>query len=173
MQNDDTTIFSLGEQAAELAALLSDVGISGMSKKQAVTMIKSMNLLDRIAKTLGKFESTQTGELVAKAGNHALAMRIHSATIRGVAGAEMIENLCDAVIARHLNGNQPAVLVVAEDMTVGEGMIMLGCNSLAEFSRQLGCSLTSIQSWKAAGYMTKPWADKVRKLYRGQQVRAA
>ena len=77
-------------------------GFHGMSNAQADIVVRMGKLLDLAAKALAGFEKTVTGQIIAKASNHALAMRMHGATLRGVAGAELLEDLCDAVIARHL-----------------------------------------------------------------------
>jgi len=175
MQNDHITLSGFGEQADDLMTEMAAAGFHGMSDAQADIVVRMGKLLDLAANALAGFEKTVTGQMIAKASNHALAMRMHGATLRGVAGAELLEDLCDAAIAKHLGQPVPLAVVaeVPEDMTVEDAMHLLLCDTFAALARELDTSLTSIKKWRAAGRMTTPWANKVRGLYREMQVRSA
>lgn len=168
MQNDHTTIFEIAEEADDLMTEMAAAGFHGMSDAQADIVVRMGKLLDRAAKALVGFEKTVTGQMVAKAANHALAMRMHGATLRGVAGAELLEDLCDAVIAKHLGPPVPLAVAaeVPEDMTVDDAMHLLRCDSFAALARSISCSMTSIKVWKRQGRITTPWANKIRRFYR-------
>jgi len=168
VQNDHTTIFEIAEEADDVMTEMAAAGFHGMSNAQADIVVRMGKLLDRAAKALAGFEKTVTGQMIAKASNHALAMRMHGATLRGVAGAELLEDLCDAVIAKHLG--QPVTLAVVaevpEDMTVDDAMHLLRCDSFAALARSINCSMTSIKFWRRQGRITTPWANKIRRFYR-------
>lgn len=175
MQDDFTTLSAFGEQADDLMTEMAAAGFHGMSNAQADIVVRMGKLLDRAAKALAGFEKTVSGQMVAKASNHALAMRMHGATLRGVAGAELLEDLCDAAIAKHLGQPVPLAVIaeVPEDMTVEDAMHLLRCDSFAALARSIDCSLTSIKKWRNAGRMTTPWANRVRRFYRERQEQAA
>lgn len=101
MQNDDTTIFNFGEQADDLMQRMAAAGFSGMTGEQADIVVDMGRLLDFAARKFSRFTARQESDLVERAANHALAMRMHGATLRGVKGAEMLEDLADAVVGRY------------------------------------------------------------------------
>jgi len=176
MQSNHTTIFEIGEQADDLMTEMAAAGFHGMSDAQADIVVRMGRLLDRAARAIGSFEKTKTGQMVAKASNHALAMRMHGSTLRGITGAEMLEDLCDAVLAKHLN-NPPApldrVVEIPEDMSVEDAMHLMRCDSFAALARELSVSMTSIKVWRRAGRITTPWANNIRRMYRSRMERAA
>jgi len=176
MQSDHTTIFEIGEQADDLMTEMGAAGFHGMSDAQADIVVRMGRLLDRAARAISGIENTKAGQLVNRAANHALAMRMHGATLRGVSGAEMLEDLCDAVLAKHLN-NPPVplaqVVEVPEDMSVEDAMRLMRCESFAALARELSVSMTSIKVWRRAGRITTPWVNKIRRMYRSRMERAA
>lgn len=180
MKNDDITISEFGEAADDVMTEMTAAGCYGMTDAQADIVARMTRLLDKAAKIIGGVvDSGETGKLINKAANHALAMRTHGATLRGVTGAEMLEDLCDAAIGRHLQAVAAAALAakaktdIENRMTVEEAMTMLDCRSYASFSDILDCSLTTVKNWRSRGRVPADWADRVRIIYRGMKVRAA
>ncbi len=178
MQSDHTTIFEIGEQADDLMTEMGAAGFHGMSDAQADIVVRMGRLLDRAARAISGLENTKTGQLINRAANHALAMRMHGSTMRGVTGAELLEDLCDAVIGIQLEATAAATAAKAaktkEDddrMTVEKAMEMLGCRTFAEFFRTMDCSETTVKNWRSRGRLPDQWVERVRVLYRGMQVR--
>lgn len=180
MQNDDTTVFSFGERADELMTALSATGLRGMSAAQADLVVEMGKLLDFAAR---RFESAQENAwpkmaaIINRAANHALAMRMHGATLRGVAGAEMIEDLCDIAIGHYIIEKPAVVEIVVEPeepgMTVEEAMTMVKATSRRHFAALLECGSSTIKYWENNGRIAD-WAKvKAETLYRGMQVREA
>ena len=152
-------------------------GFHGMSNAQADIVVRMGKLLDRAAKALAGFEKTVTGQIIAKASNHALAMRMHGATLRGASGAALLEDLCDAAMGRQIEAAASAAIAAkvkeGDRMTVEEAMTMLECQSYAGLAKILECSDTTVKNWRSRGRLPVPWMDKVSALYREMQVRSA
>ena len=180
IKNDDITISEFGEAADDVMTEMTAAGCYGMTAAQAEIVARMTRLLDKAAKIInGVIEGGESGKLISKAANHALSMRIYGATLRGIAGAELLEDLCDAAIGRHLQAVAAAALAakaktdIENSMTVEEAMTMLDCRSYAAFSDILDCSLTTVKNWRSRGRVPADWAEKVRSIYRGMKVRAA
>lgn len=179
MQDDDTTVFSFGERADELMTALSATGLRGMSAAQADLVVEMGKLLDFAARRfsfVARLPGPQARALISKAANHALAMRCHNATLRGVAGAEMIEDLCDIAMGRYIIEKPAVVEIVVEPeepgMTVEEAMTMVKATSQRHFAALLECGSSTIKYWKNNGRIAN-WAKvKVETLYRGMGVAA-
>lgn len=180
MQSNDTTIANFGEQADDLITEMAAAGMHGMSTAQADIVVRMGVMLDFAAR---RFEAAQENAgpkmaaIINRAANHALAMRCHNATLRGVAGAEMIEDLCDIAMGRYIIEKPAAVEIVVgpEDpgMTVEEAMMMVKATSQRHFAALLECGSSTIKYWKNNGRIAD-WAKvKVEALYRGMQVREA
>ena len=181
MQNDHITISEFGEAADDVMTEMAAAGFHGMSDAQADIVVRMGKLLDKAAKIIGGIAlpalPKESAQLINRAANHALAMRMHGATIRGAAGAALLEDLCDAAMGRQIEAAASAAIaakVKEEDrMTVEEAMTMLECQSYAGFAKMLECSDTTVKNWRSRGRLPGPWMDKVSALYRGMQVRAA
>ena len=178
MQNDDTTIFEIAEEADDVMTEMAAAGFDGMTNAQADIVVRMGKLLDKAAKIIGGIAlPKESAQLINKAANHALAMRMHGATLRGAAGAALLEDLCDAAMGRQIEAAASAAIAAKakeEDrMTVEEAMTMLECKTYADFFRLMDCSETTVKNWRSRGRLPGPWMDKVRALYRGMQVRAA
>lgn len=179
MQNDDTTIFSFGERADELMTALSAAGLHGMSAAQADLVVEMGRLLDFAARWFS-FVSRLPGPLeraiINQAANHALAMRMHGATLRGTAGAEMLEDLCDAALGRFAEQAQKKVEEAQEEqidyMTVEEAMTMLKLTRFNQLARTLVVSDSIIKRWRSNGFIHPRQVKKIRDLYRGMGVTA-
>lgn len=180
MQNDDTTVFNFGERADELMAALSSAGLHGMSAAQADLVVEMGKLLDFAARRfsfVARLPGPQARVLISKAANHALAMRAHGATLRGVPGAEMLEDLCDAALGRFVESvqktEQPEVADEAIDyLTVEEAMTMLKLTRFNQLAYALGVSDSIIKRWRSNGFIHPKQVKKVRRIYSGMGVSA-
>jgi len=181
MQNDHTTIFELADEADDVMTEMAAAGFDGMTNAQADIVVRMGKLLDKAAKIIGGIAlpalPKESAQLINKAANHALAMRMHGATLRGAAGAALLEDLCDAAMGRQIEAAASAAIaanVKEEDrMTVEEAMTMLECQSYAGFAKMLECSDTTVKNWRTRQRLPSVWMDKVRDIYRGMQVREA
>lgn len=179
MQDDDTTVFSFGERADELMTALSAAGLRGMSAAQADLVVEMGKLLDFAARRfsfVARLPGPQARALISKAANHALAMRTHGATLRGVPGAEMLEDLCDAALGRFVEAvqkaNEPEVADEIDYMTVEEAMAMLKLTRFNQLAYALGVSDSIIKRWRSNGFIHPKQVKKIRALYRGMGVAA-
>ncbi len=179
MQDDDTTIFSFGERADELMTALSATGLRGMSAAQADLVVEMGKLLDFAARRfsfVARLPGPQARALISKAANHALAMRTHGATLRGVPGAEMLEDLCDAALGRFAEAVKKTEPEVAgeeiDHMTVEEAMTMLKLSRFNQLAYTLGVSDSIIKRWRSNGFIHPKQVKKIRALYRGMGVAA-
>lgn len=180
MQDDDTTIFGFGERADELMERISAMGMHGMSAAQADVVVEMGKLLDFAARRfsfVSRLPGPQARALISKAANHALAMRAHGATLRGVPGAEMLEDLCDAALGKFVEAVQKTEKPeVADDeidyMTVEEAMTMLKLSRFNQLAYALGVSDSIIKRWRSNGFIHPKQVKKIRALYRGMGVAA-
>jgi len=179
MQNDDTTVFNFGERADELMAALSAAGLHGMSAAQADLVVEMGKLLDFAARRfsfVSRLPGPQARVLINKAANHALAMRAHGATLRGVPGAEMLEDLCDAALGRFAEAvqknSEPEATDEIDYMTVEEAMAMLQLSRFNQLAYALGVSDSIIKRWRSNGFIHPRQVKKIRDLYRGMGVAA-
>jgi len=179
MQDDDTTVFNFGERADELMTALSAAGLHGMSSAQADLVVEMGKLLDFAARRfsfVSRIPGPQARVLINKAANHALAMRAHGATLRGVPGAEMLEDLCDAALGRFAEAVKKTEPEVAgeeiDHMTVDEAMTMLKLSRFNELAYALGVSDSIIKRWRSNGFIHPRQVKKIRDLYRGMGVAA-
>lgn len=179
MQNDDTTIFSFGERADELMTALSAAGLHGMSAAQADLVVEMGKLLDFAARRfsfVSRLPGPQAKAIINQAANHALAMRMHGATLRGVPGAEMLEDLCDAALGRFAEAVKKTEPEVAgeeiDHMTVDEAMTMLKLSRFNQLAYALGVSDSIIKRWRSNGFIHPKQVKKIRALYRGMGVAA-
>lgn len=183
MQNDDTTIFNFGEKADEVMEELAAAGMHGMSTAQADLVVRMGRMLDFAGRKFSDLAESgkDVAELVNKAANHALAMRIHGATLRGSAGADMLEDLCDAAMGRYVKfepvtAQKPVVKQPAIPkgcLTVEDAMRMLNCKTLVELADMIGSTAKTCSRWRGEGHMREKASATVRALYRGMQARAA
>ena len=184
MYDDDTTISEFGEAADDVMTELAAEGFRGMSKAQADLVVRMAKLLDFAARKFASaIETGGRNELINRAANHALAMRMHGATLRGISGAELLEDLCDAMMGRYASENPPAPnpekLTIAHDpvptgcLTVEEAMTLLGVNRFTQLARSIGTSSSLITFWRKKGHIPLKKSEVVREVYRGMQVRAA
>lgn len=184
MQDDDITISEFGEAADDVMTELAAAGFQGMSRAQADLVVRMGKLLDFAARKLAAvIEAGGRNELINRTANHALAMRMHGATLRGVSGAELLEDLCDAVMGRYTSENAPAANPEKPDLvpdpvppgclTVEEAMTLLGVNRFAQLARSIGTSSSMITFWRNKGHIPLKKSEVVREVYRGMQVRAA
>lgn len=181
MKNDDITVSEFAEAADDVMTEMAAAGFGGMSEAQADIVVRMGKLLDKAAKVIGGIAlpalPKESAQLINKAANHALAMRMHGATLRGASGAALLEDLCDAAMGRQIEAAASAAIAAKakeEDcMTVEEAMTMLECKTYADFFRLMDCSETIVKNWRSRGRLPGPWMDKVRALYRGMQVSAA
>lgn len=179
MQNDDTTIFSFGERANELMTALSAAGLHGMSSAQADLVVEMGKMLDFAARRfsfVSRLPGPQARVLINKAANHALAMRAHGATLRGVPGAEMLEDLCDAALGCFVEQAQKKVEEEKSEpvdyMTVEEAMTMLKLSRFNQLAYALGVSDSIIKRWRSNGFIHPRQVKKIRDLYRDMGVAA-
>jgi len=179
MQNDDTTVFSFGERADELMTALSAAGLHGMSSAQADLVVEMGKLLDFAARRfsfVARLPGPQARAIINQAANHALAMRMHGATLRGTAGAEMLEDLCDAALGRFAEQAQKKVEEEKSEpvdyMTVEEAMTMLKLTRFNQLAYALGVSDSIIKRWRSNGFIHPRQVKKIRDLYRGMGVAA-
>jgi len=174
MQNDDTTISNFGEKADEVMEELA-AGMHGMSTAQADLVVRMGELLDFAARKLSG-RASAAGALIERAGNHALAMRMHGATLRGLAGAALLEDLCDVISGKYEpegpieDGDE-----LTDRMTVADGMKMLGISKLEAFAAAINASVGAMTYWRAKkkGVMPGKYVKTVQALYRGMQLREA
>ena len=179
MQNDDTTVFSFGERADELMTALPATGLRGMSAAQADAVVEMGKLLDFAARRfsfVSRLPGPQARVLINQAANHALAMRMHGATLRGTAGAEMLEDLCDAALGRFAEQAQKKVEEEKSEpvdyMTVEEAMTMLKLSRFNQLAYALDVSDSIIKRWRSNGFIHPRQVKKIRDLYRGMGVAA-
>ncbi len=179
MQNDATTIFSFGERADELMTALSAAGLHGMSAAQADLVVEMGRLLDFAARRfsfVSRLPGPQAKAIINQAANHALAMRMHGATLRGTAGAEMLEDLCDAALGRFAEQAQKKVEEEKSEpvdyMTVEEAMTMLKLSRFNQLAYTLGVSDSIIKRWRSNGFIHPKQVKKVRRIYSGMEVTA-
>ena len=175
MQNDDTTIFDFSERADEVMEELAAAGMHGMTKAQADLVVRMGELLDFAARALD-VRSRAASALVERASNHALAMRMHGARLRGLPGAMLLEDLCDAISGKY----EPEGLVedgdeLTDRMTVAEGMKMLGISKFEAFAATINATVGAMTYWRTRknGIMPARHVKIVQQLYRGMQVREA
>lgn len=175
MQNDDTTIFEISEEADDVMQQLAAVGLHGMSNKQADLVVQMGRLLDNAARTLdrmAKAAGRNPGDLVQKAAHHALMMRTQGAVLRGAKGAGLIEDLCDAVLAAAKPKVEEKPVVVAAPVRVVESVVKVirlpesGTISVDYAAECLGCDVggiadmleiqaETVRRWKRNGFI--PW----------------
>lgn len=179
MQNDDTTVFSFGERADELMTALSASGLHGMSSAQADLVVEMGKMLDFAARRfsfVSRLPGPQAKAIINQAANHALAMRMHGATLRGTAGAEMLEDLCDAALGKFVEQAQKKVeeekTEPVDYMTVEEAMTMLKLSRFNQLAYALGVSDSIIKRWRSNGFIHPRQVKKIRDLYRGMGVAA-
>lgn len=177
----DATDFDMAD---DLMLALGETGLDGMSVYQE-RLVKKMG--EMLAAAVARIDAIQAASgfqvsmLVTKAANHALAMRIHGATLRGDAGAGMLEDLCDAVMGRYAAFEPVAVqkpvvqkpAIPKDCLTVEEAMRMLKCRTLVELADMIGSTAKTCSRWRDEGHMREKASATVRALYRGMQVRAA
>ena len=88
MQNDHITISEFGEAADDVMTEMAAAGFHGMSDAQADIVVRMGKLLDKAAKIIGGISlpalPKESAQVINRAPNHALAMGMHGATIRGV-----------------------------------------------------------------------------------------
>lgn len=175
MKHDDTTIFNFGERADEVMEELAAAGLHGMTQAQADLVVRMGELLDFAARKLS-VRASAAGVLVERASNHALAMRMHGARLRGLPGAMLLEDLCDAISGKY----EPEGLVedgdeLTDRMTVAEAMTMLGIQKFEAFAVAINASVGSMTYWrtKKGGVMPAKHIKIVQQLHRGMQVREA
>lgn len=175
MKHDDTTIFNFGEKADEVMEELAAAGMHGMSTAQADLVVRMGELLDFAARLM-VVRGTAAEALVERAGNHALAMRMHGATLRGLPGAMLLEDLCDAISGKYEpegpieDGDE-----LTDRMTVAEGMKMLGISKFEAFAATINATVGAMTYWRTrkGGVMPAKHVKIVQTLYRGMQVREA
>lgn len=175
MQNDDTTIFNFGEKADEVMEELAAAEMHGMSAAQADLVVRMGELLDFAARLM-VVRGTAAEALVERAGNHALAMRMHGATLRGLAGATLLEDLCDAISGKYEpegpieDGDE-----LTDRMTVAEGMKMLGISKFEAFAATINATVGAMTYWRTrkGGVMPAKHVKIVQALCRGMQAREA
>lgn len=174
MKHDDTTIFNFGERADEAMTEMAAAGMHGMTKAQADLVVRMGELLDFAARLM-VVRGTAAEALVERASNHALAMRMHGARLRGLPGAMLLEDLCDAVSGKY----EPEGLVedgeLTDRMTVAEGMQMLGISKFEAFAATINATVGAMTYWRARknGVMPAKHVKIVQALYRDMQVREA
>ncbi len=184
MKNDDIIVSEFAEAADDVMTELAAAGFQGMSRAQADLVVRMAKLLDFAAREFAAaIETGGRNELINRAANHALAMRMHGATLRGISGAGLLEDLCDAVMGHYASENAPAAnpekLTLVHDpvppgcLTVEEAMTLLGVNRFAQLARAIGTSSSMITLWRNQGHIPLKKSELVRKVYRGMQVRAA
>lgn len=184
MQDDDTTISTFAEAADDVMTELAAAGFHGMSTAQADLVVRMGKLLDFAArKFAAAIETGGRDDLINRAANHALAMRVHGASLRGVPGAEMLEDLCDAAMGRYIpspssvavqkNEPAPGCSIPPGCLTVEEALTMLGMNRFAQLARAIGTSPSMITMWRQKGHIPLKKSEMVRGVYRGMQARAA
>lgn len=190
MQNDDTTRLNPEaidatdfDRAEELIAAL---GATTFTTDYQYRLVKkAVQMLDAAISSLDAIHAAAglpTDMLIIRASNHALAMRMHGATLRGVYGAEMVEDLCDAVMGRFVTTPKPAVVeaekipttVPAGCLSVEEAMTILGLRTFTALAKALKTSSSMVTIWKnEKGYLPPAKSALVWELYRGKQVREA
>lgn len=174
MQNDDTTIFNFGERADEVMEELAACGFHGMSAAQADLVVRMGELLD-FASRLMVVRGAAAEALVERASNHALAMRMHGARLRGLPGAMLLEDLCDAISGKYEPEGLAEDDELTDRMTVAEAMTMLGIQKFEAFAVAINASVGSMTYWRTRknGVMPAKHVKIVQQLYRGMQVREA
>jgi len=174
MKHDDTTIFNFGERADEVTEELAAAGMHGMTKAQADLVVRMGELLD-FASRLMVVRGTAAEALVERAGNHALAMRMHGARLRGLPGAMLLEDLCDAISGKYAPDGMAEDDELTDRMTVAEAMTMLGISKFEAFAAAINASVGAMTYWRAKkkGVMPGKYVKTVQSLYRGMQVREA
>jgi hypothetical protein len=185
MQNDDITVSEFGDEADDVMTELAAAGFQGMSRAQADLVVRMGKLLDFAARKFAAvIEAGGRNELINRAANHALAMRMHGATLRGISGAELLEDLCDAVMGRYVADpeakpeKQPKPVLIPDPvppgcLTVDEALTMLGMNRFAQLAKSLKTSPSMITLWRNQGYIPLKKTAIVREIHSGMQVRAA
>lgn len=174
MKHDDTTIFNFGEKADEVMEELAAAGMHGKSTAQADLVVRMGELLDFAARLM-VVRGTAAEALVERASNHALAMRMHGARLRGLPGAMLLEDLCDAISGKY----EPDVMdednELTDRMTVAEGMKMLGISKFEAFAAAINASVGAMTYWRTrkGGVMPAKHVKIVQAMYRGMQVREA
>lgn len=179
MQNDDTTVFSFGQRANELMTAMAAAGLHGMSAAQADLVVEMGKLLDFAARRfsfVSRIPGPQARAIINQAANHALAMRMHGATLRGTSGAEMLEDLCDAALGRFVEQAQKKAEEEKSEpvdyMTVEEAMTMLKLSRFNQLAYALGVSDSIIKRWRSNGFIHPKQVKKVRRLCSGMGVAA-
>lgn len=109
-------------------------------------------------------------ELANRAARHALAMRMHGATLRGVAGAELLEDLADALGGRYNPETDQGAPEPEDVISVDEALRMLDLDTQVELARKLGVKPETVTQWKARGRIPGKNIKMIRRLYRGMQV---
>jgi len=171
MQGDHITNRSFGELADDLMTELAAHGLHGMSKAQADMVVRMGKLLDWAARRLNA--DGAVGELADNAARLALAMRMHGATLRGAAGAALLEDMVDALGGRYEPDSAEQEEQKADpELSVDEAMKMLNLGTQADLARKLGIKPETITQWKARGGIPEKSIKMIRRLYRGMQVAA-
>lgn len=194
MQGDDNTRLNPATidptdfyRAEDLMQAMADTGLKELSAYQYRLVCKMGEMLDAAVRKLDAIEAAMgltSTMLIHKAANHALAMRIHGATLRGVSGAEMLEDLCDAAMGRYVADpeakpeKKPKPVLVPDPvppgcLTVEEALTMLGLNRFAQLAKSLKTSPSMITLWRNQGYIPLKKTAIVREIHSGMQVRAA
>lgn len=174
------------DRADDLMKAMADAGFSGMTSHQRNLVCKMGEMLDAAVARLDAIHARagfSVGVLTAKAANHALSMRMHGATLRGIPGAELLEDLCDAVLGRYVSENAsapktPKPVLVPDPvppgcLTVEEAMTMLGINRFAQLARSIGTSPSMITLWRNQGYLPPKKTKIMRDLASGVTQEAA
>lgn len=174
MQNDDTTIFNFGEKADEVMEELAAAGFHGMSKAQADLVVRMGELLDFATRALS-VRASAAGALIERASNHALAMRMHGSRLRGLPGAMLLEDLCDAISGKYEPDGMAEDDELTDRMTVAEGMKMLGISKFEAFAATINATVGAMTYWRTrkGGVMPAKHVKIVQTLYRGMQAREA
>lgn len=175
MKHDDTTIFNFGERADEVMEELAATGMHGMSAAQADLVVRMGELLDFAARKLS-VRASAAGVLVERASNHALAMRMHGARLRGLPGAMLLEDLCDAIGGKYEpDGPIEDGDELTDRMTVAEAMTMLGISKFEAFAATISTTVGTMTYWrtKKGGVMPAKHVRIVQAIYRGMQAREA
>lgn len=175
MSNQIITVSEFGEQADALMAKAAGI-LAGMRPDQADIVVQMGKMLDFASRKLGKLPD-DVKSLADKAANHALAMRMHGGTMRGPAGAEMLEDLCDAATGRYFAEAKsvPKTPVKAERpaecYSIEEAMTALGVNTFTALAHQMKTTCSVVTRWKNnGGYLPISKSALVREILRTRRV---
>lgn len=174
MHANDTTFRNFSSRADNLMMEMAQI-LGGMTPAQADKVVELGGLLDFAARQfqVAVDPGSHVGELVARAQNHALAMRLHGATMRGSVGAALLEDLCDAVSGRY-EPELPEPPVIKPDpakpMSVDEAMVMLECQKQLDLANLLDVAPGTVTQWKLRGGLPIKVAKRVRGIYRNMRA---